>query len=76
MKIAWFKKGKTKIHIRPITWQGWSVLIVFVLLVVYNFFRISSFSRSTLNVLGDFIPQTLFLTLLYFLTANNLTNDK
>lgn len=74
MKLSWFKKGKTKIDIRPTTWQGWLILLVFVFLIVYNFFRISALSYSTADTLIDFVPQSLFLILLYFLTANNLAS--
>jgi len=76
MKNPWFKKGRTKIAVRPITWQGWFVLLIFVFLIVYNFFRIDQLSHSASDTLVSFIPQTLILIALYFLSANNLTGDE
>ena len=76
MKISWFQKGKTRISIRPVTWQGWLVVLIFVSLTIYNFFRLDANSQSLSDTLIDFVPQSLFLILLYFLTANNLTGDE
>lgn len=76
MKISWFQKGKTRIGVRPVTWQGWLVVLIFVSLTIYNFFRIDATSQSVSDTLIDFVPQSLFLILLYFLTANNLTGDE
>ena len=74
MKMSWFQKGKTRISVRPVTWQGWFVLLIFVSLIVYNFFRINAASASDTFI--AFALQSLFLILLYFLTANNLTGDE
>ncbi|OGY32614.1 MAG: hypothetical protein A3A57_01255 [Candidatus Woykebacteria bacterium RIFCSPLOWO2_01_FULL_41_12] len=76
MKNPWFKKGRTRIDIRPITWQGWVVLIIFIVLIVYNFFRIDSASHSASDTLIKFVPQTLILIALYFLSANNLSDSE
>ena len=76
MKMSWFQKGKTRISVRPVTWQGWLVLLIFVSLIIYNFFRIDATSPSASDTLISFAPQSLFLILLYFLTANNLTEDE
>lgn len=75
MKMSWFQKGKTRISVRPVTWQGWLVLLIFISLIVYNFFRIDAASASLSDTFIAFAPQSLFLVLLYFLTANNLTGD-
>jgi len=75
MKTLWFKKGRAKIDIRPVTWQGWFILTTFIILIIYNFFRINAFSYSVSDMLFDFVPQSLLLILLYFLTANNLTGN-
>ena len=74
MKVIWFKKGRTKIDVKPTTWQGWLVIIIFISLIIYNYFRISAFSYSVSDMLFDFVPQSLLLILLYFLTANNLSD--
>ena len=74
MKTAWFKKGKTRINIRPITWQGWIILLTFIFLIIFNYFRLGVGSHSAPNTFQNFALQGLFLGLLYFLTANNLAD--
>ena len=75
MKNPWFKQGRTLLDTKPITWQGWAILIIFIFLIVYNFFRIDHTSHSASDTLIKFIPQTLFLIALYFLSANNLSDE-
>jgi hypothetical protein len=48
----------------PATWQGWAVLVVFLVAIVLNFFRIDGFSHSVSDLLINFVPQTLLLILI------------
>ncbi len=45
----------------PATWQGWTILAIFVVLIVLNFLRIDAASDSINNTLLAFVPETIAL---------------
>ncbi len=70
-KQPWFRLHKWKTGWVPITWQGWILTLLFIGLIIYNFFRIDETSHSVSDTLINFIPQTvvfagLFSVFCYF----------
>ena len=57
------------------TWQGWIVLLVYTVLVVYNAIRIDSNSHSVSDTLINFVPQTIGLTVLLVIVCY-MTGEK
>lgn len=60
----WFKRKIYGWGWTPATWQGWVAILVFLVLMFLNFFRIDSASHSGSDTLINFIPQTAILVLL------------
>jgi hypothetical protein len=58
----WFRARRHGIGWVPNTWQGWTVLAVYVLLVVYSFSQIDKQSHSVSDTLFNFIPRLFLLT--------------
>jgi hypothetical protein len=59
----WFKRKMYGLGWYPATWQGWMILLTFVLCVLWNFLRIDMASHSVSDTLTLFIPQTLVMVL-------------
>jgi len=57
----WFKRKLYGWGWTPATWQGWSLLLIFIALIVLNFFRIDLKSHSGSDTLISFIPETFIL---------------
>ena len=57
----------------PLTWQGWVVLALYTIFVVWNFVRIDSQSNSVsdtlINVLPEAIGATVVLIIICYLTG-------
>jgi len=64
MKKIWFKAKEYGWGWYPVTWQGWLVTLVFIVLLLLNSWRIDSSSPSDREALTGFLPQTLFLVIL------------
>jgi len=58
----WFRRKIYGWGWTPAKWQGWVTLIVFVILVPLNFWRIDRVSHSVSDTLIQFLPQTILLT--------------
>ena len=58
-KGYWFKAKLYGWGWAPARWQGWVVLIIFLVFTVNNFFRIDSRSHSGSDTLINFVPQTV-----------------
>lgn len=61
----WFKQRIWGWGWTPVTWQGWLVTGVFVVLIVWNASRIDSMSHSASDTLFGVVPQTLALVALF-----------
>lgn len=59
---VWFKAKEYGYGWYPATWQGWLVLMVFIVLVAANAYRINAETHSVSDMLLNFIPQTIVLT--------------
>lgn len=63
MKVTyWFKAHKSGYGWYPASWQGWVVLVVYVVTVAYSFFKVDALSHSVSDTLLNFLPQFLLLT--------------
>lgn len=62
-KKIWFKAKEYGWGWYPSTWQGWVILSGYIGVVVWDFIRIDSKSHSVSDTLINFIPETIFLTL-------------
>lgn len=63
-KGYWFRAKLYGWGWTPARWQGWVTLLVFIALVVLNFWRIDRHSHSASDTLINFLPQTVVLILL------------
>jgi hypothetical protein len=62
MKYHWFKTKKYGWGWTPVTWQGWFIILSYILFVSWNFFRIDSHSHSVSDTLITFVPETIVFT--------------
>ncbi|HAO81675.1 MAG: hypothetical protein UV57_C0003G0009 [Parcubacteria group bacterium GW2011_GWD2_43_10] len=65
----WFRRKLYGWGWTPATWQGWLTLLIFILIIPLNFYRIDSVSHSASDTLINFIPQTLLLTILLLIVC-------
>ncbi|MGE5042269.1 MAG: hypothetical protein ACM3IJ_05215 [Candidatus Levyibacteriota bacterium] len=63
MGRRWFAALKKGIGWYPVTWQGYLIVILYVVLVIWDFMRLYNDSHSILNTLLPFLPEFLFATL-------------
>lgn len=63
-KKLWFRAKTYGWGWTPVSWEGWLVVVVFVLFEVWNFLRLDAVSHSNSDTLRPFIIQTFFLVLL------------
>ncbi len=62
MKEKWFKAKKYGWGWTPATWEGWSVIILYVLVVIMLFFSIDSNSHSVTDTIINFVPNVIILS--------------
>ncbi len=60
----WFKRKLYGWGWTPARWQGWVVLLVFIALLFWNFFRLDADSHSVSDTIRPFIIQTFLLVAL------------
>jgi uncharacterized membrane protein YhaH (DUF805 family) len=58
----WFRAKEYGWGWTPATWQGWLLLLVYVVLVSFIFSHFDSSSHSVSDTLLNFVPLTLLLT--------------
>ena len=63
-KGLWFKRKLYGWGWVPVRWQGWVVIILFVVITIWNFQRIDAVQHSGSDTLINFIPQTFILVLI------------
>jgi len=59
----WFKRKLYGWGWTPATKEGWAVMVLFIVLIVGNFFRIDHVSHSASDTIRPFILETIFLSL-------------
>lgn len=60
----WFKAKVYGWGWTPATWEGWTVVLIFLIAIIANGYRIDSASHSVSDTLLNFIPQTVILVFL------------
>lgn len=60
----WFKAKLYGWGWTPATWEGWTVMILFLAAIIFNAYRIDLGSHSVSDTLLSFIPQTVILVFL------------
>lgn len=60
----WFKAKKYGYGWTPSTWQGWLILLFFIVAITGNFFRIQAYSTDITDTLISFIPESIVMILL------------
>ena len=53
----------------PATWQGWLVLLIYFVFIIWDFFRIDSHSHSTSDTLRPFIIQLIISSIMLIFIA-------
>jgi len=64
MTKIWFKAKRYGWGWYPSTWQGWIVLLAFILAEIFSFNKIDSVSHSVSDTLINFIPLTIILIII------------
>ncbi len=75
MNKYWFKAKKYGWGWYPSTWEGWTVLLVFVFILIRDFIRLDATSHSGSDTLRPFIIHVFFLTL-FLIGICYLTGEK
>ncbi|MDO8585290.1 MAG: hypothetical protein Q7R85_04215 [bacterium] len=60
----WFKAKPYGWGWTPVRWQGWLTLLVFIGLMVLNFFRIDAQSYSVSDTVRPFVIQNVILVII------------
>ena len=60
----WFKRKIYGWGWTPVKWQGWTVIIGFIALIIFNFRRLDAISVSENELPADFLLQTVVLVIL------------
>lgn len=63
-KKYWFKAKHYGWGWYPVSWQGWLVIGIYVVLFFANFRRVDLASHSASDTLLNLVPQTAVLTLI------------
>ena len=63
MNKLWFKRKTYGFGWTPCSWQGWIVIVVYVVLLVLSFRLIDGVQDSSSDTLINFAPRFILLTL-------------
>ena len=63
-KSLWFKAKKYGWGWYPSSWQGWTILLLYIGILVWNFYRLDATSHSNSDTIRPFMIQTFLLTTL------------
>ena len=64
MEKYWFKRKRYGWGWYPSSWQGWSVLGIYLLSILAAAFNANMFTGTSPDVLFSFIPEVLFYTII------------
>lgn len=62
MGQLWFRRKRYGWGWRPVTWQGWVLVVVYIVLIAMGFRCIDVGSHSASDTLINFVPYLLILT--------------
>lgn len=74
-KKLWFKRKAYGWGWTPATWQGWLVVLAYIVIVTKNFVRIDRVSHSVSDTLISFVPETIIATIILIIICY-LTGEK
>ena len=66
----WFKSKPLGWGWYPATWQGWSILLFYLFLVITNFRHVNSVTNSVNGSLLSIVPETFILTILLIIICH------
>lgn len=66
----WFKAKNYGWGWYPATWQGWSILLFYLFLVITNFRHVNSVTNSVNGSLLSIVPETFILTILLIIICH------
>jgi hypothetical protein len=64
MKKRWFASLHHGVGWRPATWQGWGIVTLYAVFLIWEFLRIDASSHSILGTLIAFLPELLITTVI------------
>lgn len=64
MKKYWFRNKEYGWGWVPITWQGWLIIILYILFIIKQFLLIDIRSHSVSDTLIGFLPRVIFATII------------
>lgn len=76
-RLYWFKAHKSGYGWYPSSWQGWVVLLSYILFLFISFNQMAPISRNFINLLENLFPRffmaTVILTILTYLKGESIT---
>ncbi len=63
-KQLWFKRKSYGWGWTPVTWQGWALVGMYIVLLTSEFARITAVANSVGDEIGSVLPEFVFLTFL------------
>lgn len=75
MRSYWFKAKKNGWGWTPATWQGWGILVLYIVSMIVIFYIVDQHSHSISDTLFTFLPLagllTVALILICYFTGEN-----
>ena len=64
-KVEWFKKKSFGWGLTPKTWQGWTYVLVFIVLLIFLQFLSDYFTRAVMTfvLIGLFVADSIHITI-------------
>ncbi len=59
---VWFKAKKYGWGWTPVTWQGWAVIAVYVIAILFEFFSFNIFTHSVPSIIINFLTSVFIFT--------------
>lgn len=66
----WFKSKRFGWGWYPATWQGWSIVLFYLFLIITNFRHVDAITRSASDSLLSVVPETFILTILLIIICH------
>jgi len=63
-KPLWFKAKNYGWGWYPSSWQGWIIVVIYILTILWNFYRLDEYSHSNSDIIRPFVIQTFLITIL------------
>ncbi|MSR76398.1 MAG: hypothetical protein EXS68_02295 [Candidatus Ryanbacteria bacterium] len=69
-KKLWFRAKDYGWGWQPSSWEGWLIIVAYIMGMFFIFWRIDTDSHSASDTLINFIPQSIILTAILIWTAS------